>query len=44
MFYTNLHNSKPEVFKRLTGVSRETFALMISVLKDNLPDWGRPPT
>ncbi len=44
MFYANLRDSKPDVFKRLTGVSKETFTLMTQVLNDNLPDFGRPPT
>jgi hypothetical protein len=43
MFYANIRDYKPDVFKRLTGVSKETFALMIDVLSDNLPDFGRPP-
>jgi hypothetical protein len=43
MFYSNIRDYKPDVFKRLTGVSKETFVLMIDVLRDNLPDFGRPP-
>src|ERR1041385_3017437 len=33
MFYAHLQDSKPEVFKRLTGVSRPTFLLMLEVLR-----------
>ncbi len=43
MFYKNIQNNTPEHFKRLTGVSQETFVLMISVLKESLPDFGAPP-
>jgi Helix-turn-helix of DDE superfamily endonuclease len=42
MFYTNLQNAKPEVFKRLTGASPDVFALMIQVLGARLRDFGRP--
>ena len=43
MFYANLCDTKLENFKRLTGVSPTTFALMTTVLRDGLPDFGRPP-
>jgi hypothetical protein len=43
MFYANIKNSKPEHFKRLTGVSQETFDLMREVLAANLRAFGRPP-
>ena len=43
MFYTNLQDAKPDVFKRLTGVSPDTFALMRTVLCEHLPAFGRPP-
>lgn len=43
MFYATRCATKPENFKRLTGVSPATFALMTSVLRDGLPDFGRPP-
>ena len=41
MYYFHLQHSKPEVFKRLTGVSKETFALMVAVLQQGLPTRGR---
>ena len=43
MFYANIKNSKPELFKRLTGVSKETFDLMREVLAANIRPFGRPP-
>ena len=43
MFYATLQDHKPDVFKRLTGVSPETFSLMTSVLSEKLPHFGRPP-
>jgi hypothetical protein len=43
MFYANLKDSKPAVFKRLTGVSKDTFALMLEVLSRGLPTRGRKP-
>ena|SRR5579862_7979968 len=41
MYYFHLQHTKPEVFKRLTGVSKETFALMVEVLQNALPTRGR---
>ena len=41
MFYAHLHLSKPDVFKRLSGVSFETFSLMCDVLAQQLPSRGR---
>jgi|ERR1043166_1901270 hypothetical protein len=43
MFYANIKHSKPEHFKRLTGVSCETFALMREVLTAHIRPFGRPP-
>ena len=43
MFYTNIQNYAPDKFKRLTGVSQETFALMRALLQEKLPAFGRPP-
>src|SRR6266568_5134926 len=43
MFYSNLQHRKPEEFKRLTGVSKDTFAIMLECLQDGLPKRGRPP-
>lgn len=42
MFYSNIQTYKPEVFKRLTGVSKETFAVMREVIQIQLPTRGRP--
>lgn len=44
MFYDTMKDRTPEHFKRLSGVSKETFALMIQVLQERLPAFGRPPT
>ncbi len=41
MLYAHLHLSKPDVFKRLSGVSFETFSLMCDVLTQHLPSRGR---
>src|ERR1051325_7266200 len=43
MFYHNIKDYAPEKFKRLTGVSQETFALMIDALVSRLRPFGRPP-
>ena len=43
MFYRNLHRYAPDKFKRLTGVSKETFTLMSQVLEASLPTFGKPP-
>ena len=43
MFYANIKDYAPDKFKRLTGVSKDTFALMVAVLQENLPAFGRPP-
>jgi hypothetical protein len=43
MFYQNIKDFAPEKFKRLTGVSQDTFALMREVLRAGLPAFGRPP-
>jgi len=43
MFYHNMKDRTPENFKRLTGVSKETFALMVDALITRLPTRGRPP-
>lgn len=42
MHYSDLEYLKPERFKRLTGVSPETFSEMLSTLKDSWRDFGRP--
>jgi len=44
MFYAHLKNSKPDVFKRLTGTSPEVFSLMLDSLRLGIRDFGRPPT
>lgn len=43
MFYQNIQHYAPAKFKRLTGVSKETFALMLQVLRTKLRPFGRPP-
>ena len=43
MFYTNLQHRISEEFKRLTGVSKETFAVMLECLQNGLSRRGRPP-
>ena len=43
MFYENIKTYEPEKFKRLTGVSKETFALMTDVLVAGIRPFGRPP-
>ena len=43
MFYSNIKDYAPEKFKRLTGVSQETFALMIDALVSRIRPFGRPP-
>ncbi len=44
MFYRNVKDYKPEKFKRLTGVSQESFVIMINALNDGLRAFGRPPS
>lgn len=43
MFYRNIKDYVPEKFKRLTGVSPTSFALMRDVLLTGLRSFGRPP-
>lgn len=43
MFYHTIKDFAPEKFKRLTGVSKETFSLMVEVLRAGLRPFGRPP-
>lgn len=43
MFYINIKDYAPPKFKRLTSVSKETFALMVDALQQRLPAFGRPP-
>ena len=43
MFYSTMQTRSSPDFKRLTGVSSETFALMLEVLTLRLPKFGRPP-
>ena len=42
MFYADAFLLKPPVFKRLTGVSPETFLAMSAALAEYLPSGGRP--
>ena len=43
MFYAEVSLLKPPVFKRLTGVSPDTFAAMSAALEKHPPTFGRPP-
>ena len=43
MFYRNIRGYAPDRFKRLTGVRKQTFALMVAVLRSALRPFGRPP-
>jgi Helix-turn-helix of DDE superfamily endonuclease len=43
MFYRNIKDYAPEKFRRLTGVSKSTFALMVDALVNGLRPFGRPP-
>jgi hypothetical protein len=43
MFYRNIHDYSPEKFKRLTGVSKGVFALMVDALVCGQRALGRPP-
>jgi Helix-turn-helix of DDE superfamily endonuclease len=43
MFYHNIHDYTPAKFRRLTGVPRETFDLMVDALVLGLRPFGRPP-
>ncbi len=43
MFYAETRLLKPPVFKRLTGVSPDTFTAMAAALEKHLPTFGRPP-
>ena len=43
MFYAEVSLLKPPVFKRLTGVSPDTFSAMSAALEKHLPTFGRPP-
>jgi len=42
MNYETIKQLKDSDFKRLTGVQRETFDLMLKVIKKGLRDFGRP--
>ena len=43
MRYETIEHLKDTVFKRLTGVHRETFEEMLQVVEKGLRDFGRPP-
>ena len=43
VFYVHARLLKPPVFKRLSGVSPDTFQAMSSALAEHLPAFGRPP-
>lgn len=42
MYYETIKQLKDSDFKRLTGVQRETFDLMLKVVEKGLRDFGRP--
>ena len=42
MRYETINHLKDTDFKRLTGVQRETFAMMLEVVENGLRDFGRP--
>ena len=42
MYYETIKQLKDSDFKRLTGVQRETFDLMLNVIEKGLRDFGRP--
>ena len=43
MRYENIKDWKDTDFKRLTGVKRETFEKMLTIINQELPNFGRPP-
>lgn len=43
MRYETIQDLKDSDFKRLTGVERETFELMLQVVEKGWRDFGRPP-
>ena len=43
MNYETIKQLKDSDFKRLTGVQRETFDMMLKVIEKGLRDFGRPP-
>lgn len=43
MNYETIKQLKDSYFKRLTGVQRETFDLMLKEIEKGLRDFGRPP-
>ena len=44
MRYKTIEHLKDTDFKRLTGVQRSTFDLMLEVVKQGMREFGRPPT
>ena len=42
MRYKTIQHLKETDFKRLTGVQRETFEMMLGAVEQGLPDFGRP--
>jgi hypothetical protein len=50
MKYENIRNYSDEQFRRITGVKRETFEMMLRILRPKLREklsnaaWGRKPT
>jgi hypothetical protein len=44
MRYEEIKNRSNKDFKRLTGVTRQTFKQMVAVLESEMPNFGRPPS
>jgi len=43
MRYEDIKERNDADFKRLTGVTHQTFERMVTVLEDEMPHFGRPP-
>ena len=43
MRYEEIKDRNDKDFKRLTGVAHQTFQQMVTVLENELPNFGRPP-
>jgi DNA-directed RNA polymerase specialized sigma subunit len=43
MRYEEIKSRQDSEFKRLTGVRRDTFDAMLSVVENSLREFGRPP-
>jgi len=43
MFYRNIRDYDTTGFKRLTGVNKVTYSLMVNALRSGIRQFGRPP-